>query len=70
MRRSGVASEHCGQVDVISGERVLQTLMEARRAHIAAGFVDSSLDVDLLATPGGFKLHRFLMGRTHGRDLI
>ena len=56
-------SEHCSQVDVISGGSALRTLMELRHAHIATGVVDSSLDVDLLATPGGFKLHRFLMGR-------
>ena len=44
------------EVDVISGESALP--------------LNSSLNVELLATPGGFEWHCFLMGRPWGRDLI
>ena len=64
MRTSGVAFE----LDVISGEPLNSSL------NVISGEsalpLNSSLNVELLATPGGFEWHRFLMGRPWGRDLI
>jgi len=73
MQRTGLAFLHYSQVDIISAESALRTLMDIYHEHRRNGGNDEDLDVDLLTsvlTPGGFEWHRFLMGRPFGVKLV
>ena len=70
MRRAGLAYENYNQTDIISGKSALGMLMDMYHAHMAAGGVQSSMRVDVLAMPGNFEWPRFLMGRPWGRTLV
>ena len=73
MQRNGLAFQHYSQVDIISAESALRTLVDIYHEHRRNGGDDNNLDVDLLtsvSTPGGFEWHRFLMGRPWGCDLV